>query len=223
MSRKDLYTNDSDQDVKVTEPLAYIPDLVFEEVQVEVSKSDPEESHEDPSATIDENETEEESFQFNLFSGAVTESKVVLVQETDPEPEMVIQEGVMYVEMSRPDSYYFSHPSTQEQEAYKSSAVSGQDIINQSVPTLRFWGSSRKPKLINFNDLQIQAKKEYQKLRNKKRPGKKARMAKKIKYTKDIEKKKEIQRQRQRESRGLRKPLPKKSGHPRKQPKVINE
>lgn len=235
ISRKDLYGSDSEPEPVELDGPVYIPDLVFEDVEV---ASEPEETVKDTSndeEMAEESAAEDEGFAFNLFSGggatADAPAKVVITKDPTPEdaPPAPV-EGVLYVEMHRPDSYYFSHPTSEQILNFTQTAVSGESILEHSqLPQPRFLGTSTQGgKLIDYTALQEQAKRDYQRLRNKKRPGKKARAVRKQKTAAMNE----IKRARQaaiKKQQGFRAkqagpkayaPPKTKGGHPRKQPKV---
>lgn len=150
-----------------------------------------------------EEEEEEEAFEFNLF--AEESAKVVIMPD---EPAALLpgaletkQEGVIYVEMHRPNSYYFANYTAFQKSQFEAAAVNGSDIIvlqGQHQP--QFLGAVRGPKVIDFNKAIAQAKRDHQRMRNRKRPGKKARKIRKERYAAQQEQRKQNERQRQKQA-----------------------
>lgn len=209
---------------------AYIPDLVFEDVAV--SESEPEAEEGVPKSTkeavdvemevepietdtkkddeANKEESQDEGFEFRLFSGpseTAVPSKIIITKDTVEVEEPAIPEGVLYVEMHRPDSYYFTSYTEEAKTQFSEMAVDGYDLLKkfeqqENNHTPIFWGpGNREPKVIQFSDLIAAAKKEHQKVKNRRRPGKKARAVRKERRTAKLEQQKQVQRQRQKESR----------------------
>lgn len=236
VSRKDLYASDSEPIPTDIEGPVYVPDLVFEDVEVhsEIGQDEAEVEAKDQEMTDAAVETakdeEDEGFTFNLFStNTSAPSKVVITADPEPSEAPAPIEGVIYVEMHRPDSYYFSHPSPNQIAQYTAAAVSGASILDSAqTPTPKFYGPSNRQgrPIINYTELQMRARQEHQRTRNKKRPGKKARAARKEKMEvlKEIKKARQIQTRKKfagKQSTGPKPYAPPKTkgGHPRKQPK----
>lgn len=233
MSRKDLYASESEPETEEQTAYSYVPDLVFEEVADVETNSQDEDNTEGKSQKDDEHidaaEADEE-FEFNLF--AEEPAKVVIVPDEPaallPSAPDQVQEGVIYVEMHRPDSYYFASYSDSQKAQFESAAVSGTDILNlQGQPQPRFLGAVRGPKVIDFSEVIAQAKRDHQRMRNRKRPGKKGRQIRKERYAAQQEQRKQMQRQRSKQPRsfsnnskagatgGYKRPAS-TGGHPRK-------
>lgn len=155
---------------------------------------------EDAPASADPDAGDAEEFEFQLFSAptgdiSVSSQKVTLAEEAAP------QEGVTYVEMKRPDTYYFAKYTAAVRQQFEATAVTGDDVLAGSTPAPRFLGASRGPKVIEFSALQREAIREHQRMRNRRRPGKKARAVRRERYAAKVEQQKQVQRQRQQESR----------------------
>lgn len=245
VSRRDLYASDNEEEDQEAVSLvpAYVPDLVFEDVVVE-SDNEEEEREKSDSCTAEDEEMknpdddeeqkdkneeqdEDEGFEFRLFSGpskTTPQTTKIVIQEDNTASAQNAEEaieGVMYVEMKRPDSYYFAKYSEADKSRFAESAVDGYNIVNQKLleqytPSPRFLGpNQRGPKVIEFSVLQAEAKREHQRMRNRRRPGKKARAIRKERYATQQEQKKQLQRQRQKESRkqyGFNKSAPQRRG-----------
>jgi hypothetical protein len=181
---------------------------VFEEV-ADIENSSQEEEKKQLNENIADTDAAEadEGFEFNLF--AEEPAKVVIVPDEPaallPSIPDQMQEGVIYVEMHRPDSYYFASYSDSQKSQFEAAAVSGNDILAlQDQPQQpRFLGIVRGPKVIDFNEAVAQAKRDHQRMRNRKRPGKKARQIRKERYATQQEQRKQMQRQRSKQSRSF--------------------
>ncbi|KAF5102309.1 hypothetical protein D0Z00_000492 [Geotrichum galactomycetum] len=219
---------------------SYVPDLVFEEVaDIETSSQEEDTEGKQQNENIADTDAADEEFEFNLF--AEEPAKVVIVPDEPvallPSGPEQVQEGVIYVEMHRPDSYYFASYSDAQKTQFEAAAVSGADILAVQGQPLqpRFLGAARGPKVIDFNEAVAQAKRDHQRMRNRRRPGKKARLIRKERYATQQEQRKQMQRQRSKQPRSFTNNSNNKSkagatggykrpastgGHPRKVKKV---
>lgn len=148
----------------------YVPDFVFTEVDVEETAAPSDDEKKE-----DEADNEEE-FAFNLFSSAPTDSTsdktskpaTVVISKEEEKVDLfgngIGNYEVPLVNKERPDSYYFSSPTDEQKEQFKTAAVSHTDIFN--IASL-YTPNNNPRKVIDYTALADKIRQE--KVRDKKR------------------------------------------------------